>query len=152
MTRQRSCSGRSREDYRTLLEYEDLAEPGEDLTEDEKRRGSQFMRRVDALWVLFVGDDLPPAEIEFVAGFRLPLGSGSAYPAFIRSQKGEDPEPPDDDEATVLRLGMDALARFCLRNRSRLLQDDPPPLSDTFHIPDGETLVRVRVTCPIPQA
>ena len=78
---------------------------------------------------------------------RWPVGSGSAYPHFVRAGDGDHLRGLDDNEARLITLGMDALARFCLRERTRLEHSDGI-VQGEVRVRDGDELVVATVTTP----
>jgi hypothetical protein len=99
----------------------------------------------DMLMVLYA--DAEEDEIEHVSDKRLPIGSGSAYPRLLRCGDGDEARQINDDEARLLVLAMDGLARFCL-SQSRPLASGDTPVQDDVLVRDGDELVVVSVRTP----
>ena len=92
-------------------------------------------------------DEAEDGEIEHLHDKRLPIGSAFAYPRFLRSGEGDRPREIDDDEARLLTLAMDGLARFCLRERIRLARGETP-VRGAVLVRDGDELVVADVRTP----
>lgn len=103
----------------------------------------------DGLWIAFLtDDDLPDEILDGIQERRMPLGSGNAYPLFIRTRRGQTSCPPDDADAELLVAAMEALARFCLRNRVRIA-DQERPVVDEVMVPVGDRMAQARVVAPV---
>ena len=91
--------------------------------------------------------DADEDEIAHANDQRWPIGSGSAYPRIIRAGDGDQTRQINDQEAHLLTLAMDGLARFCFAESERLAAGDIP-LAGEVLVRDGDQLVLVAVSTP----
>lgn len=102
---------------------------------------------VEAIRVAVDADDADHQDIEFAREQRWPVGSGSAYPRFVRCGEGDHPRQINDEEACLLTLAMDGLGRFCLSERMRFERGEMYVRSRVL-VRDGDELVVVEVVTP----
>jgi hypothetical protein len=94
-------------------------------------------------------DDTEDDEVQRISEQRLPIGSGSAFPRFMRTGVEGGIRQMNDDEAHWLTIAMDAVARFCLNERLQLQEEEgDDPISAALLVQDGDDLVQVQIVTP----
>jgi hypothetical protein len=92
-------------------------------------------------------DDIDVAEIDHAASMRWPIGSGSAYPRFVRTGDADGLRRISDSEARILTLAMDALARYCMREDVRSAEGDSAVEAEVW-VRDADQLIAASVVSP----